>query len=1012
MLFTQLFFVFSLCLLGILVYFMGMLWFSDERNRKLLGLFMLGISTGFWILFNAIGMVATEAQYPFIYTFRVMAMAFNPYCALLFAAEVTKERVLNRPYILPLCILLPALDCVIIATNPLHHIYFLEYVYPIATLSDFWWIRYALSLFVWAISFVFLLRYFHKTMKHRGYIVILTVAAVAPIIVQIMFELPQVYMPHDFVPYIYFMTFAVFAIFTNPRTTLKLQTNALSSVVESSPNIYLVFDRDGIIIDGNPGNLEAFSRIKLTMGESSINSLFDLGGFQRWHSDELADELRNPGVSLTKKEVILERPGPEATKQLFYLQITKKLLMEKYRYKGFVLIVSDVTEYRCMIDEIGAQKDSLIELKELAEKASESKSSFLANMSHEMRTPLNAIIGLSELGLGEDDLQDDVRENLEKIYSAGMTLLSTINDILDISKIESGKFELIPVEYDTPSIINDVITLNIMRIQEKPIDFRLSINENLPANLFGDELRIKQVFNNILSNAFKYTREGSVDWSIDFERDGEDVWLISTVKDSGIGIKKEDLQKLFSDYNQVDTKSNRAIEGTGLGLSITKRIVEMMDGTIDVKSAYMEGSTFTIRLRQSFINDKVLGKKLADSLMRFTYTEKKRDKSQKMVRAQIPYARVLIVDDVSTNLDVARGIMKPYGMTIDCVTSGQAAIDRIRNSSVRYDAVFMDHMMPEMDGIEATRFIREKIGTDYAKNIPIIALTANAIVGTDKMFLANGFQDFLSKHIDIIKMDEVINFWVRDKDRERELNLISEAPESSGADVSKDGPMAPGGATGEVGALSEVGATSAGDGSGEVGAIGGIGSIKGLDIESGVARFGGDEEAYFFTLRSYAQNTMPLLDAIREITRENLQQIAVTVHGIKGSSYSVSANEIGKRAEMLEHAAKANDFDFVCENIDSFIARVEKFLCELNALLDTTSELDNSDKTVLDSPDPRLLSALAQSCVSYQMDEIDEFLAELKQYQYRVDNGLVGWIEEELAQGEFSVVAERLAAIR
>jgi signal transduction histidine kinase len=304
-------------------------------------------------------------------------------------------------------------------------------------------------------------------------------------------------------------------------------------------------------------------------------------------------------------------------------------------------------------------------------------------MSHEMRTPLNAIIGLSELGLGEEEVNGVVRDNLEKIYSAGMTLLSTINDILDISKIESGKFELVPVEYDTPSLVNDVITLNIMRIQEKPIDFKLVINEELPANLFGDELRVKQIFNNILSNAFKYTREGTVEWTVDFEREGEDVWLVSKVKDSGIGIKEEDLRKLFSDYNQVDTKSNRAIEGTGLGLSITKRLVEMMDGRIEVQSVYTEGSTFIVRLRQDALDDKCIGQKLADSLMRFSYAEKKRDKSQKMVRAQIPYARVLIVDDVSTNLDVAKGIMKPYGMTIDCVTSGQAAIDRIRNGTVR-----------------------------------------------------------------------------------------------------------------------------------------------------------------------------------------------------------------------------------------------------------------------------------------------------------------------------------------
>jgi signal transduction histidine kinase/CheY-like chemotaxis protein len=982
MLLAQVLFIFSLCLLGVLVYFMGMLWFSDERNRKLRGLFMLGLSMGFWLLFNAIGMVANAEQYPLIYTFRLMAIAFNPYCSLLFAAEITKSKILNKPIIKALCMILPAIDCAIIVTNPLHHLYFLEYAYPIATLAPPFWIHYVISLAVWITSFVYLLRHFYKTMKHRGYISILTIAAIVPVVVQVLFELPQVFLPHDYVPYFYFATFAVFAVFTNPRATLKLQTRALSSVVESSPDVYLVFDRHEVIIDANVNSLEAFSTACLTPGVSTLDDFIGFGESHGWHNKKLYEELRDPAVTFTKKEVPVRLPGFEGSLQSFSLQFTKKLLLENYRYKGFALIISDVTEYRRMIDEISDQKDSMSQLKESAEKASESKSNFLANMSHEMRTPLNAIIGLSELGLGEDGLRDDVRDNLEKIYSAGMTLLSTINDILDISKIESGKFELVPVEYDTPSVINDVITLNIMRINEKPIDFKLHVNKDLPANLFGDELRVKQVLNNLLSNAFKYTRKGTVDWSLDFERDGTSVWLVSTVKDSGIGIKKEDLQKLFSDYNQVDTKSNRTIEGTGLGLSITKRIVEMMDGHIEVQSTYMEGSTFTVRLRQGFIDDRVLGAKLADSLMRFTYTEKKRDKSQKMVRAQLPYARVLIVDDVSTNLDVARGIMKPYGMAIDCVTSGQAAIDRIRGEAVRYDAIFMDHMMPGMDGLEATAIIREKIGTEYAQTVPIIALTANAIVGTDKMFLANGFQDFLSKPIDIIKMDEVINTWVRDKDKEKALNLVSNEAELS------------------AGANSKTAATSA--------TLFGEARIDGLDIESGLGRFSGDEDAYVSILHSYAQNTAPLIDTLRDVTSENLPQFAVTVHGVKGSSFSISADAIGRQAEKLEHAAKAGDFTLVSENVDAFVANAEELLSQLNAFLSKTQAIADINKDALGQPDSHLLADLAQACTTYQMDEIDELLAELRRYRYESGTELVDWIESELVQGEFSHVATKL----
>jgi CheY-like chemotaxis protein len=348
---------------------------------------------------------------------------------------------------------------------------------------------------------------------------------------------------------------------------------------------------------------------------------------------------------------------------------------------------------------------------------------------------------------------------------------------------------------------------------------------------------------------------------------------------------------------------------------------------------------------------------------------------------------VLIVDDVSTNLDVARGIMKPYGMTIDCVTSGQAAIDRVRGEAVRYDAIFMDHMMPEMDGIEATTIIREKIGTEYARTVPIIALTANAIVGTDKMFLANGFQDFLSKPIDIIRMDEVINTWVRDKDKEQELNLVSGVAELS-ADFADSV---------DHEALS---------------AIFDEAQIEGLDITSGLARFSGDEDSYVSTLRSYAQNTAPLIDAIREVTEENLPQIAVTVHGIKGSSFSISADVIGKQAEKLEHAAKAGDLAFVSENIGSFIAAAEEFLLRLNEFLAQVQAVFDADRDVLKQPDPQLLSDLAQACMTYQMDEIDEFLSELMRYRYESGNELVDWIEEELAQGEFSSIAARLTDTR
>jgi CheY-like chemotaxis protein/anti-sigma regulatory factor (Ser/Thr protein kinase) len=401
--------------------------------------------------------------------------------------------------------------------------------------------------------------------------------------------------------------------------------------------------------------------------------------------------------------------------------------------------------------------------------AADAKSNFLASMSHEMRTPLNAIIGLSELSLSSGELRGEAAENVAKVYNSGVSLLGLVNDILDLSKIEAGKFEVLPADYDLPSLINDTVNLNAMRIGEKPITFDLEVDGSLFSTLFGDELRIKQVFNNLLSNAFKYTKEGTVCWSVSTERDGDDVWLVSEVRDTGIGIRAEDVDKLFASYSQVDVKSHRTVEGTGLGLSITKNLVQMMDGEIGVESVYGKGTTFRVRLRQGFVNDTPIGETVARNLKKFEYFDQQRDRSEKLVRIRLPYARVLVVDDVQVNLDVACGMMKPYQMQIDCATSGKEAIELIKAEEVRYNAIFMDHMMPEMDGIEATRIIREEIGTEYAQTVPIIALTANAIVGNEEMFLSKGFQAFLSKPIDIQRMDQVIRAWVRDKELEKEL---------------------------------------------------------------------------------------------------------------------------------------------------------------------------------------------------------------------------------------------------
>ncbi|MDR2788881.1 MAG: response regulator [Candidatus Accumulibacter sp.] len=619
-------------------------------------------------------------------------------------------------------------------------------------------------------------------------------------------------------------------------------------------------------------------------------------------------------------------------------------------------------------ETIERQNQSLVELKRAADQASEAKSRFIANTSHEIRTPLNSIIGFSELALGQKDLPEEVESHLEKIYNAGVELLGIINDLLDISKIEADKFELIPVVYDVPSMINDTRSLNLLRIVDKPIRFILSVDSAMPCKLRGDEIRIKQIFNNLLSNAFKYTREGEVEWSLSNERDGDAVWLTSRVRDSGIGIREEDIGKLFMNYSQVDTRSNRKIEGTGLGLSITKKLVEMMQGTIRVESRYGEGSTFIVRVRQGFVSDEILGAEAAGNLEGLKYAQNKRKRTAQLVRIKLPRARVLVVDDVKTNLDVARGVMKPYGMRVDCVQSGAEAVRAVREEKVRYDAIFMDHMMPEMDGIEATRLIRETIGTEYAQTVPIIALTANAIVGNEEMFLKSGFQAFLSKPIDIMLLDAVLRRWMRGAIRHEEESAPDEPVAAPGTPH----------------------------------------FIDGLDWEKGCQRFGGDEAAYVGILRSYATNTTELLEKIREPDAQTLPDYAIVVHGIKGSSNGIGADRVGRCAEALEQAARNDDMAFVREKNPELVERLETLLKSLSALIGADAEKNARERR--ERPDENLLRKMYEAARDFDVDAMTAALRELEGFRYVEGEELVRWLRQGVAHLKFVEIRQRLSA--
>ena len=380
--------------------------------------------------------------------------------------------------------------------------------------------------------------------------------------------------------------------------------------------------------------------------------------------------------------------------------------------------------------------------KDAADQANRAKSNFLANMSHEIRTPMNAIIGMDEMILRESK-DSRISKYAQNIQSAGKTLLSIINDILDLSKIESGRMELIPVEYDFASVLNDIVNMTMNKAREKGLQYDLDVDPDIPSVMRGDEIRIRQVILNITNNAIKYTEKGSVGIKINFDRSTN--ILTVRVSDTGIGIRGDDLSKLFSSFQRLDETRNRNVEGTGLGLNITKQLTEMMGGTIEVESTYGEGSVFTATVVQEVIDDTPIG----DYTKRLDKADTSREEFTPALIA--PDARILIVDDNEMNLEVISELMKDTRIKVTCAMSGSECIEILRKNS--FDAVLLDQMMPKMSGTQTLEIIKRE---HIAEGVPVIALTADAILGARDSYIREGFTDYLSKPVVYSELEAIL----------------------------------------------------------------------------------------------------------------------------------------------------------------------------------------------------------------------------------------------------------------
>ncbi len=670
--------------------------------------------------------------------------------------------------------------------------------------------------------------------------------------------------------------------------------------------------------------------------------------------------------------------------------------------------------------------------------SSQAKSNFLANMSHEIRTPMNAITGMSEILLR--DLGDHpATEYAAGIKQASSNLLTIINDILDISKIESGKLDIVDAEYTLSSLLNDVITMARLRVEAKHLDFFTYIDHTLPQKLFGDEGRIKQILINLLTNAIKFTHSGHVGLNVTGEvtagTDGE-IKLKFEVFDTGVGIKEEDRTRLFEEFERVNTTKNRSIEGTGLGLAISRQLCEMMGGHIEMHSVYGSGSTFTVDVKQKLVeyepiarvsekktvllyesrelyvkylklaieelgsecvvcgNQSEIFEQIQERKCDFIFTpalhlakvqqlvEKKECEAKIVMCTQIqnaqfsegvytfilpancmqvaailnntstmqyqnaevnqfkaPEAKILLVDDNFVNLKVAKGLMQPYEFNIDTAENGRIAVEMVKKE--KYDLVFMDHMMPEMDGIDATIAIRNLDG-EYYQNLPIIALTANAIIGIRDLFIKEGMNDFLEKPIVMRKLNAILAQWLP-----AELQI----PVDPTTILDKE-PMD-------------------------------YGEIYGIDITKGVSSLGGDYESYLDVIRTYYADGVKKHAYIRTLYMDrDLLAFKTEVHAIKSASASIGALDLSAQALALETAASKEDWLYIDGNVESFLAEFLKVLDSLREYLASKKEVEeNKVVGAIDLLQDKI-EALAEAIDYVDIGEIEKILGELCKFEW------------------------------
>ena len=680
------------------------------------------------------------------------------------------------------------------------------------------------------------------------------------------------YLPHDFTPAVLGISLSLIVILVWCRRNYDFSRLAADMVLRNMDDGVVMLDDDRRIVNYNPAAAAIFTELSSQTLGDSIDNMEDF-------PDGMLEEKTRVNFVLNKR---------------CYESRVRRIVADSGKIQGYVVIVQDVTETQDYIEEI--QK-----VREDAERANLTKREFLANMSHEIRTPMNAVVGLSDM-IMEESRGRRVYGYAREIKAASQNLLAIINDILDLSKVESGKMELKLEDYYIKGIVGEIVNMMKVAASQKSLEMKCEYDINIPCRYNGDDGRIKQILINLMNNAVKFTKKGFVKITVGGQPGEQDDMenLVFRIQDTGVGIKQENLEKIFEDFKQVDSGRNRGVEGTGLGLSITRHFVRLMKGSIDVESVYGEGSTFTVTIPQKIVDHRTLKE----------VPEVPGVESEQLDMFVVYNYKVLVVDDNLINRKVAAGFLKNYGFDIYEAASGSEAIEMVHKT--KFNMIFMDHMMPEMDGVEATRIIREECGLNGQAPV-IIALTANAMTGVRERFLNSGFQDFLAKPLDKKPLNELLSRWIPNAQKKMQNQAGDEEAESKPEIDFEDI------------------------------------HIEGIDIDEAQKHHTGDVDDYLELLNLYCIDGKRKFSFLDELVKsENYKDYGIEAHGLKSASANIGAMELSSQAKEHEDAATRGDIDFIKRHSPELLYCYGKQIDAIRQFLDRRHEVTESGDDVKD----------------------------------------------------------------